>query len=157
MLYYWAMRSRQSPATTILCVLHRCHGTEMPQSHTGSHSVCAATTPLGVDQKILSITREPIATEWFSHSKCLELLPHVEIYKFSDTLRHWPMWGKEEFWGHRLPGLRLRHFSTTSAVYIWRIVVISQWWSTGSSSKSSWVWFQTTVGFSLPCILPQIT
>ena len=42
----------------------------------GSHSVCAVRIPLGVDQKILSMKREPILSD-FSQSKCLELLPHV--------------------------------------------------------------------------------
>ena len=44
----------------------------------GSHSACAVRTPLGVNQKILSIRREPMLSG-FSQSKCLELLPHDGI------------------------------------------------------------------------------
>ena len=71
-LGHWATTAGRSPTTTIL---HKyCTGGTECLSHTSSsHSVCAIWTPLGVDQKIFSIRREPMLSG-FAHSKCLEHL-----------------------------------------------------------------------------------
>ena len=75
---------------------HECSATELrqPDNHQPSQSsICTAQvilnasvahlaatqyvlsrTPLGVDWKILSIRKEPMLAEWFTHSKCSEHL-----------------------------------------------------------------------------------
>ena len=58
-LCHWAMTAGQPPTLTIPYIY--CTGGTECLSHTpGSHSVCAVRTPLGVDQKILSIRKEPM-------------------------------------------------------------------------------------------------
>ena len=53
----------------------------------GNHSVCAVRTVYRIDQKSLSIRKKPMHAEWFSHSKCLELLPHVAVKRFWGGIR----------------------------------------------------------------------
>ena len=81
----------------------------------GSHSVCAVSSRLEVDRKILSIRREPMLSGFFSLYKCLELLPHIE-------------------W---LPGVQLRHFSPTCAVHI---EDCGGWWLSGCCSSVAEHW-----------------
>ena len=98
-------------------------------SHTpGSHSACAVRSPLGtplqVDWEILSTRREPTLT--------LNKVPTVHT--------EW------------LPGVWLRHFSTTCTVHIKDcgvggcLVAIAQWQNTGSTSELCWVQFLATAG-----------
>ena len=83
-------------------------------SHTpGSHSVCAVRTWLGVNWKILSISKQPMLSG-FSLS---ELRTHVGIREFRG------LWEAHTEW---LPGVQVRHFSMHTTLSVKSLVIMGE-------------------------------
>ena len=74
---HWATTARQPPVLTIL-YMYCTGGTECLGYTPGSHSVCTIRTPLGVNQKILSIRKEPMLSGLLTLN-AQSILPHAEF------------------------------------------------------------------------------